>query len=285
MSQSQDTDELMHAVLDGECSLEQRAELDRLLAADPEARAKFSALRALFGAMSQLPEVEPPADLLDAALSRFDAIHENSDDSRQLFGQSRVIYPTTQGLKRQKRPANRFFEFIHSIMESSMNPQPSFISTTKGRLIIAAGAVAALAVVVFISQSVNWPTSDKDTVGTIVPADRYQAPQTGGDDVSGGGAASATSGSVDTATDNAAANSVDHAAEHATLRGAEHTAERGAEHTAERGAEHTAERGAEHTAERGAEHSAEHVAEHTAEHVAEHTAEHVAEHTTDHTAE
>lgn len=52
---------LMHAVLDGEASTAQVRELDRILATDPAARARFEALREVFAALERVPEVSPPA--------------------------------------------------------------------------------------------------------------------------------------------------------------------------------------------------------------------------------
>ena len=53
-------DHLMHAVLDGEASPEEARELDRLLAADPAARARFDDLKRLFGELGSVPKALPP---------------------------------------------------------------------------------------------------------------------------------------------------------------------------------------------------------------------------------
>jgi len=62
--------ELIHAELDGELNSEQRAELSRVLLANPEARSLRDELNRLFGALAQLEDAEPPrglhASVLDA---------------------------------------------------------------------------------------------------------------------------------------------------------------------------------------------------------------------------
>jgi hypothetical protein len=55
--------ELIHAELDGELSSEQRAELSRVLLANPEARALRDELNRLFGALAQLEDAAPPREL------------------------------------------------------------------------------------------------------------------------------------------------------------------------------------------------------------------------------
>jgi hypothetical protein len=45
------------------------------------------------------------------------------------------------------------------------------------------GAIAAAAVILVVSSGVDFPPGSKDTVGTIVPAQRFRAPQNTADDV------------------------------------------------------------------------------------------------------
>jgi hypothetical protein len=61
--------ELIHADLDGELSGEERAELARVLLANPEARALRDELSRLFGELGRLDDVPPPADLTKSVLS------------------------------------------------------------------------------------------------------------------------------------------------------------------------------------------------------------------------
>jgi hypothetical protein len=55
--------ELIHAELDGELDAAQRAELEAIVAADPAARDYRDQWRRISGALSRLPEIEPPAGL------------------------------------------------------------------------------------------------------------------------------------------------------------------------------------------------------------------------------
>jgi hypothetical protein len=61
---------LIHAELDGDLGGEQRADLARLLLADPQVRALRDELQALCNQLGTLGEVEPPPTLKDSVLSR-----------------------------------------------------------------------------------------------------------------------------------------------------------------------------------------------------------------------
>lgn len=60
--------ELIHAELDGELTSEQRAELSRVLLANPGARALRDQLVRVFGALEKLEKVPPPPGLSDSVL-------------------------------------------------------------------------------------------------------------------------------------------------------------------------------------------------------------------------
>ena len=61
--------ELINAELDGELTTAERAELSRLLLANPEARALRVELSRLSGALEQLESVAPPSELATSVLS------------------------------------------------------------------------------------------------------------------------------------------------------------------------------------------------------------------------
>ena len=61
---------LIHAELDGDLSSEQRADLARLLLADPPTRALRDDLRGLCGRLDAVGQVEPPPQLKDSILKR-----------------------------------------------------------------------------------------------------------------------------------------------------------------------------------------------------------------------
>ena len=58
-------DDRIQHVLDGAASPEERAQLDALLAADPEARRRYDELRSLFDALTGAPAEDAPAGLHD----------------------------------------------------------------------------------------------------------------------------------------------------------------------------------------------------------------------------
>jgi hypothetical protein len=65
---------LIHAELDGDLSSEQRADLARLLLADPQVRALRDELRGLGSRLDALGQVEPPPQLKDSVLSRLPSV-------------------------------------------------------------------------------------------------------------------------------------------------------------------------------------------------------------------
>src|SRR5436190_11671181 len=83
-------DQLMHAVLDGEASEPQARELERALAADPLARARFEELKRLFSALEGVPEATPPADIVERILARTSLPGPTQSSQEQPFGISRV---------------------------------------------------------------------------------------------------------------------------------------------------------------------------------------------------
>ena len=62
---------LMHAVLDGEASPGEAAELTRLLAANPAAQAEFDELQRLFEGLKAIPKAYPPEALSDLYYRRW----------------------------------------------------------------------------------------------------------------------------------------------------------------------------------------------------------------------
>src|SRR5688500_18371974 len=62
-------DDLLHAALDGELSAEDRAEVERLLATDADARERFRELQKLTVIVEELGNVAPPARLARTVLT------------------------------------------------------------------------------------------------------------------------------------------------------------------------------------------------------------------------
>ena len=64
---------LMHAALDGEATPGETRELERVLAANPAARAEYDELRQLFDALSRVPKAYPPEGLVASVMARASA--------------------------------------------------------------------------------------------------------------------------------------------------------------------------------------------------------------------
>jgi anti-sigma factor RsiW len=215
--------ELMHAVLDGEATPDEARELEHLLATNPAARAQFEELRSLFDALSRVPKAFPPEGLVAAVLASVPQRPVPADDSAQLFVQSRVISQSSM----EAREASPGRSTVHRasprgtyIREQSMSEQKSGLGRRK--LLIGGGiaAVAALFAVLYITDS---PPGMQNAVGTIVPAQRYRAPQNTADDVKLGNQSSpqsqqlspASQTAIGSAANSAAGNALDSATSNA----------------------------------------------------------------------
>lgn len=153
---ARDPDRLMHLVLDAEATAEEARELDRLLAADPAARARFEALRELFDQLARVPEKSPPPGLADVIIHK----------ANQHFGRSYISRPGT----------------YHSLPGSiAMSQQPSG-SSSKRKIWIGV-AVAAAAALLVGHYVFDLPSGGENLSGTVAPAQRYRAPQVSSADV------------------------------------------------------------------------------------------------------
>jgi len=132
---------LMHAVLDGEGTGAEARALDRHLAAEPEARAEFDSLRALFDELKGMPQAFPPEGLVASVMADL--------PSSQLSARSRVISKATQAFPRNiiggpisdtARRASRAVPFSGS---ERMNEQKSRARSER-TVIWVGGAIAAL---------------------------------------------------------------------------------------------------------------------------------------------
>ena len=101
---------LIHAELDGDLSNEQRADLARLLLADPQARALRDELRGLGSRLDALGQVEPPPQLKDSILKGLRSLPVTTTYRRASFARWRlaamvagllmagtIVYETVQG--------------------------------------------------------------------------------------------------------------------------------------------------------------------------------------------
>ena len=227
--------QLMYVVLDGEATSDEARELDRLLAADPAARVEFEELRSLFEELSRVPKAFPPEGLVAAVMASVPRRPAPTDDSAQPFAQSRVISQSSM----EARDASRGRSTVHRvsprgtyIREQSMSEHKSGFG--RRNLLIGGGvaAVAALFAVLYITDS---PPGMQSAVGTIVPAQRYRAPQNTADDVKLGNTSGTQSGQINpaqTGAANGAANGVENSAANGAANSAANGAANGAANNA-----------------------------------------------------
>ena len=158
-------------------------ELDTLLAGDSAARAEFEDLRQLFDGLAQIPKVYPPEGLVASVMAAVTVPPAPEAGADQLFSLSRVIGETSEetraSIPGKSATVPQGFQPGPYIRGKQMNEEQRG-SFGKRKAWIGAG-IAAVAAVVAVSF-VDYPPTGKDTTGTIVPAQRYQAPQmTAGD--------------------------------------------------------------------------------------------------------
>jgi hypothetical protein len=101
---------LIHAELDGDLSSQQRADLARLLLADPQVRALRDELQGLSSRLDAIGQVEPPPQLKDSILNRLRSVPVAPTYRKASFGRWRlaamvagllmggtIVYETVQG--------------------------------------------------------------------------------------------------------------------------------------------------------------------------------------------
>jgi len=147
-----DLDRLMTASLDGEATPDESAALERALAGDPSLRQRYEAWQRLFAALDRVPAPHPPEGLVAAVMANIPAAGRPSAD--QLPSPSPVF-----GVG-----SNPFS------LGGTMTDKTSG-SFNKRKLVLGVG-LAAIAVVV-IGYSLDMPPGSKDTIGTILPAERF----------------------------------------------------------------------------------------------------------------
>ena len=184
-----DRTRLMHAALDGEASPEETRELERILAADPSARAEYDELHRLFDALSRVPKAFPPEGLVASVMARLPQQGGAPSRLRQLF-----TWPGVIGLRSKEAPGSSqgTSARVHRVSPQGPFFRSENMSEEKSgsfgkRKIWIGGGIAAAAVILAVSSGVDFPPGSKDTVGTIVPAQRFRADQPATTGVAGGG--------------------------------------------------------------------------------------------------
>jgi hypothetical protein len=181
---------LMHAVLDGTATPDEVTSLQRLLHNDPAASDEFDELRELFEGLRRVPQPPLPPAFAERVLEALPRPRGRQRGLRQLFLRRRVFGPTTARPVRRvdaewldgmirTQPANVLFMGGEKMSERTSG------SFGKRSLWIG-GGIAAVASVLAVSFWIEFPSSNKDTVGTVVPAQRYRAPQNAADDMKPG---------------------------------------------------------------------------------------------------
>jgi len=177
-------DALMNAVLDDEATPDESRELDRILAADPSAKARFHKLQILFDDLGRIPMAAAPAGLVDSVMSRLPHRRPPLGRLRQLFSRSRVSrVPSTEARSTGRGNTNHRGSQTGPYYLRGDNMSERKIGSPK----VWIGAAAATAAVVLALQYVDFPPKSGDGSGTIVPAQRYRAAQPTAEDVKLGG--------------------------------------------------------------------------------------------------
>jgi len=190
----QELTELMHAVLDDEATAGERRALERELAADPAARARFDELRELFDGLERIPKAYPPEGLVAWVMANVNIRQTGASRGRfdQLFGWSRIIGLTAKedrGISPGKWATVPSDNEHGPIFRGEHMSEKMSGSISKRKVLIGAG-IAVAAAVVTTSFLLDSSTTGKESVGTIVPAQRYRADQPSASDVKAGGTTS-----------------------------------------------------------------------------------------------
>src|SRR3982751_1770576 len=168
---------LMHAVLDGEATPDERRVLEAELSRDPSARAQFEELQYLFDGLRAVPQPFPPEGLVASVIARAPYQPPKSGPD-QLFSSSGVFEANLKKARgRSSGDRSRFHQVFQPwtfLRGDTMNEQKTSFSGK--RKVAIGGGIAAAAVIVALSTGM-FPPDGKDTAGTIVPAQRYKAPQ------------------------------------------------------------------------------------------------------------
>ena len=258
-----DATELMHAVLDGEATAEESRALQRLLDSDANARAEFAALERLFKVLHSVPQQYPPEGLVAAVTAALPRETKRHAVSRQPLAGSRVVRHASsdtpdaiRGDAEARQPAYRSEPPTRS---NFMSQQHSGLFA-KRRTWIGA-AIAAAAVVAVAQYGFDFPPRGEDVLGTIVPAQRYRAPQATGVDVKLGGETATPSTLVPTtqadAANGAAQNAAQGAAQNAAQGAAQNAAQGAAQNAAQGAAQNAAQVAAQNAAQAAAQQAAQ----------------------------
>jgi hypothetical protein len=174
----------MQAVLDGVATPDQARQLEQRLAVDAESRAEFAQWQLLFVGLGQTPQASPPEGLVAAVTAAADAHLQIARCRDQLLDRPAVIAYR----RPQSRGAFSGFRAIFSRSDRSGTTRETDIMSEQQRIgfgnrkLWAGGVVMLLAVGVAMI-AFDLPPKSSDVVGTVAPAERYRAPQSGSEAV------------------------------------------------------------------------------------------------------
>ena len=167
---------LMHAVLDGEASQGEARELERILAADPAAQARYYELQMLFDDLARIPMAAVPAGMVESVMERLPRRRPPIGRLRQLFSRTRVSRAPANETRPTGRGNTKHWGSNTGPYHSRGDDMSEKIGILGNRKVWIGGGIAAAAVVLAL-QYVDFPPNGKDVSGTIVPAQRYRAAQ------------------------------------------------------------------------------------------------------------
>ncbi len=176
--------ECIQAVLDGVATPEQARNLEQQLAGDAAARAEFAQWQRLFVALERAPQASPPEGLVAAVTAAADAHLQIARCRDQLLDRPAVIAyrgPESRGVASRFRAMFRRSDRPGSTRESEIMSEQQRTGFGNRKL-WAGGAVMLVAVGVALI-AFDLPPRSSDVVGTVAPAERYRAPQSGAEAV------------------------------------------------------------------------------------------------------
>ena len=199
-------DRLMQAVLDGEATPGESAELEASLAADPAARAASRNGECCSTACRACPTAFPPEGLVAAVMADLPREAPPGRATDQLFPPPGVIAASSKESRVTSRGTSTTVHAISQTGPFTRGAQMSEQQRTFSKTKVWIGVAVAVAAIAVGSQFVDYPPKGQDATGTIAPAQRYRAAQPTADDVKLGNPSAAQSGQVNSAVQGAAAN-------------------------------------------------------------------------------
>ena len=179
-------DELMQSVLDGEATPKEAAELEGRLAADAGSRTQFEENRRLFDGLRRVPKVYPPEGLVASVLANIPQNPVSAEPDDQPFVAPGVLSASSRKARGETPGTGITVSqvFQRFARGRDMNGEKGGLGGLGHRKVWIGGGIAVAAAIVAIGTGLVPPNSS-ETAGTIVPAQRYRAPQPTAGEVQG----------------------------------------------------------------------------------------------------